>query len=155
MKTTAIPKPQGNYVPAKRNGDLIFVSGMTPRKGGKLICTGSVSQGDALERCREAAELAVENAVQAASDQLRSGEILGSPLSLTVFINSRPEFEGHSIVADYASAHIEKLFGGEIPSRAAVGSSSLPGGATLEISLVVVVAQAARLTAVDQGGRHA
>lgn len=140
METTAIPSPQGHYVTAKRHGDLIFVSGMTPRKGGKLICTGPVSKGDALERYREAAELAVENAVQAASAHLRYGEVLSSPLSLTVFINSRPEFESHSIIADYASARIERLFGGEIPSRTAVGSSSLPGGATLEISLIVVAA---------------
>ena len=46
------PVPQGNYIPAKRFGDLIFVSGMTPRENGVLIATGKIAPGDPLENHR-------------------------------------------------------------------------------------------------------
>ena len=60
------PKPQGDYVPATRDGNLIFTSGMTPRKDGVLMLTGPVKVNEPLGTYRDAVMLACGNALAAA-----------------------------------------------------------------------------------------
>ncbi|HEY8596178.1 MAG TPA: RidA family protein [Devosiaceae bacterium] len=134
------PRPQGNYVPARRFGDLIFVSGMTPRENGELVATGSVAAGDPPEKHRKAIELATHNALRAARMQVSQGEALADVLSLTVYLNAAPDFTAHSRLADFASAVLLGEFGA-LPARAAVGVASLPGNAPVEISLIASVAR--------------
>jgi enamine deaminase RidA (YjgF/YER057c/UK114 family) len=135
----AAPPAQGLYVPAKRFGDLVFVSGMTPRVDGKLIQTGHVTSGANPEDYRAAVELATRNALAAAGSVLAEGEELHTPVNLTVYVNAAPDYAEHSRIADFASAVLAASFGGDIPSRAAVGVSSLPGGAPVEVALVLGV----------------
>jgi len=40
--TTSRPIPQGGYPPAIHNGELIYTSGFTPRREGKLIRAGKL-----------------------------------------------------------------------------------------------------------------
>ncbi len=40
------PVPQGNYLPAVRHADLIYTSGMTPRKGGIIVYSGKIRVSD-------------------------------------------------------------------------------------------------------------
>ena len=135
-----VPVPQGRYVPASRHGGLIFTSGMTPRAAGVLRFAGPVRAGDAPERWREAVELACANALAAARGRLVGDERIAAVVGMTVFIAADPGFALHSRLADFAS---ERLFAelGEagIGSRAAVGVASLPGGAPVELQLVVAV----------------
>ena len=132
------PVPQGNYIPAKRFGDLVFVSGMTPRENGVLIATGKIAPGDPLENHRTAVELATRNALSAARSVLDDGETLADAISLTVYLNTTPDFADHPKCADFASAVLAETFGA-VPSRAAVGVQSLPGDAPVEIALVMAV----------------
>ncbi len=149
MNNVLPPPPQGHYVPARRFGDLIFISGMTPRQDGELLHIGRVSAGAAPENYEAAAELATNNALQAARSQLSEGETLDVPVSLTVYINAATDFTSHSKIADFCSAVIAKAFRGQIASRAAVGVSSLPGGAVLEVSLVAGIGPRTAPTAYD------
>jgi len=141
MAPASGPVPQGNYVPAKRFGGLVFVSGMTPRENGVLTAMGKIVEGEPVERYRPAVELATRNALLAAQAVLAGGEVLAEAISLTVYLNAAPEFTAHSRVADFASAVLADALG-SIPSRAAVGVNSLPGGATVEISLVAGISAA-------------
>ncbi|MCB2218576.1 RidA family protein [Desulfofustis glycolicus] len=135
------PIPQGTYVPAARHADLIYTSGMTPRKTGKLLYSGRISASDPPESHRDAVCLATFNALLAARACLQDGEKLSVILRLTVFINAEPEFTAHSKIADYASETlIEHLGPGSIGSRAAVGVASLPANAPVEITLIGSVA---------------
>ena len=43
------PVPQGKYVPAKRHGDLVFLSGMTPRRNGVLTMSGKVKSSEPIK----------------------------------------------------------------------------------------------------------
>jgi enamine deaminase RidA (YjgF/YER057c/UK114 family) len=136
---TSIP-PQGHYVPARRHGDLVYVSGMTPRRNGTLLHRGQVELDVPLETYREAVEVATENAIQAASTQLEPNEQIISVLSLTVYVNAPSGYTRHSQIADLASRHIEqRIVGGGLPARVAIGVASLPGDASVEISLTAVV----------------
>lgn len=134
----AIP-PQGLYVPARRHNDLVFVSGMTPRRNGVLLHAGQVAVDAPVELYEEAVRLATGNALQAAEAQLRSGERIASVLSLTVYVNAMPGFTRHSQIADIASRHIQDRIHAALPSRAAIGVASLPGNAVVEISMIARV----------------
>lgn len=135
-----LPIPQGNYVPAKRQGSLIVTSGMTPRREGVLIMTGNVSPTTPLENYREAVELACGNALNAATAQLRKDERIAMVLSLSVFIATDPGFTAHSKLADFASDYLRDRLGPDgVGARAAVGVATLPGNAPVEIQLIATV----------------
>lgn len=131
-----LPIPQGKYVPAVRHADLIYTSGMTPRKAGKLIYSGKIQVSDPIESHRDAVRLATLNALVAAKACLKEGEKISVILQLNIFLNTVPEFTGHSKIADYASeVLIEQLGSGSIGSRAAIGVASLPSDALVEVTL--------------------
>lgn len=134
------PVPQGAYVAARRHGELIFTSGMTPRRDGVLLFTGSVRSDAPLEEYRDAVILACSNALLAARGQLKEGERIATVLSLTVYIAAEAGFTAHSQLADFASCFLEAELGPEgIGSRAAVGVATLPGNAPVEVQLVAAV----------------
>jgi len=141
MTHASAPVPQGNYVPAKRFGSLVFVSGMTPRENGVLKAVGKIAEGEPIERYKAAVELATRNALRAAETVLASGEVLAEAVSLTVYLNTTPDFTAHARIADFASTVLAEVFG-SVPSRAAIGVNSLPGGAPVEISLVAGISPA-------------
>jgi enamine deaminase RidA (YjgF/YER057c/UK114 family) len=140
MTSAQGPVPQGNYVVARRHGDLIFTSGMTPRRNGVLCFAGAIPAADAPEDHREAVELAFGNALTAARSQLAKGERLRAVINMVVFIAAELDFTAHSRLADFASHLIEvELGAGAIGTRSAVGVATLPGNATVEIQLVATV----------------
>ena len=134
------PVPQGTYLPAVRHGAQIFTSGMTPRRGGVLEYAGRIAASDALASHRDAVRLATLNALTAAQGCVGEGERIAVILQLTVFLNAEPDFTAHSKLADFASeALMEHLGAGCIGSRAAIGVSSLPANAPVEITVVAQV----------------
>jgi enamine deaminase RidA (YjgF/YER057c/UK114 family) len=134
------PIPQGKYLSAIRHADLIYTSGMTPRKAGKLIYKGKISVVDSIESHREAVRLATLNALTAAQSCINEGEKIVLILQLNVFLNAEQEFTAHAKVADFASeVLIENLGAHCIGSRAAIGISSLPSNAPVEITLIAKV----------------
>jgi enamine deaminase RidA (YjgF/YER057c/UK114 family) len=137
MSETAKPRPQWRYLPVKRHGDIVFVSGMTPRMNGKLLYVGKVASDGPAEAYHLAVELATQNAVQAALSELRCDERLASVLNLTVYVNAPIGYSRHSEIADFASFLLESVIGeGGIPSRVAVGVASLPGDAVVEVAII-------------------
>ena len=129
------PQPQGGYVPAVRHGDLVITAGMTPRIDGVLTHPGQVGTDVSIEDARAAAAIAVANALSAAVSVLDAGQ-LDRVVHLTVYVNAAGGFEQHTAVADGASARLRELLGDAgAASRAAVGVTSLPGGACVEVVL--------------------
>lgn len=131
------PIPQGKYVPALRHADLIYVSGMTPRKNGLLIYSGKIRTKDPIESNKEAVRLAALNALTAAQFCLSDGESISIILQLNVFINAEEDFTAHAKIADFASElFIEYLGTNCIGSRAVFGVASLPSNARVEITII-------------------
>ena len=134
------PIPQGKYLPAVRHNDLIYTSGMTPRKAGKLIYSGKIRVTDPIDSHKNAVHLATLNALTAAQACLKEGERISLILQLNVFLNAEDEFTAHPKIADYASTVlIENLGANCIGSRAAIGVASLPSNAPVEITLIAKV----------------
>lgn len=140
MADTNTVIPQGQYVPAIRNGNMIFTSGMTPRRQGVLIRTGHVTINTPLETYREAVELACSNALTAARSALDEGEQISAILNMTVYVAAEPGYTDHSKLADIASAFLRSELGARgIGTRAAIGVATLPGNAPVEIQLVAAI----------------
>jgi enamine deaminase RidA (YjgF/YER057c/UK114 family) len=136
---TALPPPpdaQGEYQPAVATEGLIMTAGMTPRVHGALQHVGQVGAAVSLEDARVAAGIAVSNAVAAMVELLGSVDRIGQALRMTVYVNAVHGFADHSKVADGASTRLCELLGERGTAvRSAVGVSSLPGEACVEVEL--------------------
>lgn len=131
------PIPQGNYKPAVRYGNLIFTSGMTPRKNGVLLLEGRIKTHEPLETYRSAIIQAASNALTAAENCLAKGEGIAQILSLTVYVNAEEGYLSHANVGDIVSAYLFDQLGNRgIGARATVGAASLPGNAPVEVQLI-------------------
>lgn len=129
--------PFGAYVPAKRVGELIYVSGQLPMKEGKLLATGQVPSRCALEQAQAAARQCVVNALAAVRAIEPDLGKLAGVVRVGCFVSSDVNFTAQPQVANAASELLLELFG---PSgqhvRAAVGVNTLPLDASVEIEFI-------------------
>lgn len=135
IELPAAPNPAGMYVPCRRAGRMVHVSGQVSigQSGevrGKLGETLDVEQG------REAAQICAVNMLS----QLRAfcdGDLdrVAGCVELRGFVNATPEFEDHPKVVNGASEVMAKAFGeAGAHTRAAVGVASLPMGVAVEVA---------------------
>ena len=137
------PRPQGGYVPAVAHGHrpgvvggTVVTAGMTPRVDGVVQHPGQVGSEVTLADAQVAAAIAAENALAAALAALTGEQRLDRVLRMTVYVNAAPGFDQHTAVADGASRRLRELLGEDgDAARAAVGVTSLPGGACVELEL--------------------
>lgn len=133
------PKPVAAYIPAKRAGDLVFVSGQIPLRDGKIAYQGKVGAERTPEEGYEAARLCALNALAAVKALVGSLENV-EVLQVRGYVNCTPDFENHPEVVNGASELLVELFGERGKhARAAVGVSGLPRDATVEVEMVVRV----------------
>ena len=127
------PKPVASYIPAKKAGNLIYVSGQLPMREGKLMATGPVPSKVSLEDAQEAARQCVLNGVAAA---MSVGEVRGV-VRVGVFVQSDDGFSEQPKVGNGASDLLLELFGDNgRHARAAVGTNALPLGARVEVEFI-------------------
>lgn len=137
------PKPVAAYIPAVKTGNLIYVSGQIPFRDGKLLATGSVPSQTSLNEAQEAAKQCVLNGL-AILDDILDGDLdrITRIVKLGVFIYSDPDFSDQPKVANGASELLQDIFGeAGRHARAAVGSVALPLGASVEVEMIVEVAE--------------
>lgn len=140
LSLPAVYSPSGNYLPFRRAGQLLFVSGHGPRQAdgtyvaGKLSAPGDVQAGYAAARL---ATLNLLAAVKLAVGDLSKVEAVLKVLGL---VNSAPNFKQHPKVIDGCSDTLVAAFGeaGQ-HARSAVGMASLPHGMTVEVEAVFLV----------------
>lgn len=142
-KAASTPVPQGLYKIAVRNGDAVQTSGMTPRRGNKLLHAGVILKTDDPQQHREAVHIATANAVSAMQSCLEVDERVHLIAQLVVYIAAEPGFTMHAEIADHASNYLLDAFGEKsIGTRAAIGVASLPSNAPVEIVLTAIIEQA-------------
>jgi enamine deaminase RidA (YjgF/YER057c/UK114 family) len=145
LKLPEAPKPVAAYIPTKRVGDLVFVSGQLPLREGKLAYTGKVGAERSVEEGYEAAKLCALNALAALKAALGSLDEIEEIVQVRGFVNCTPEFHDHPEVINGASEMLVELFGERgRHARAAVGVASLPKDATVEVELIVRVRSSPR-----------
>lgn len=129
--------PNGNYKLATRDADKVYTSGITPKINGQLVKTGKLDNQTDLSEYESVTQQAIKNAIQVIDQEISGTEAIDRIIMMTVYVNASEDFESHSKIADFASDYLVDQFGETIiGSRAAVGVSSLPDNAPLEISLI-------------------
>ncbi len=130
--------PVGNYVAAKTIGKMLFISGqISIDQNGQLI-KGKVGKDlnteagyNAAKRC---ALSIVAQVKKACGDDLSK---VKSCIKLTGFVNSTEEFTEQPKVVNGASDLIVSIFGESgMHTRAAVSTSSLPLGVSVEVDAI-------------------
>jgi enamine deaminase RidA (YjgF/YER057c/UK114 family) len=140
-----LPKPVApiaNYVPWVKSGALLFVSGQLPVGANGLESAGTVGKTVSIEDGKRAARLAAINVVAQAAAAL-DGDLdrVKRVVKVTGFVNSGEGFAQHPDVVNGASDLFVEVFGDAgRHARAAVGSSSLPRNASVEVEAVFEIA---------------
>jgi enamine deaminase RidA (YjgF/YER057c/UK114 family) len=133
----ALAGPFGAYIPAKRVGNLVYVSGQLPMKDGKLMATGQVPSRCSLEQAKLAARQCVINALAAVNTLTGGVDQLIGVARVGAFINSDAGFTDQPKIANGASEFLIELFGETGKhARAAVGVNTLPLDAAVEIEFI-------------------
>ncbi len=130
--------PVANYVGWVVSGNLIFTAGQLPLVDGKLACKGRAGEVIPVERAAEAARTCAINAIAQASAALDGNlDRIVRVVKLTGFVNSGPDFTDHPAVLNGASDLMVEVFeDAGRHARSAVGVSSLPLDATVEVEAV-------------------
>lgn len=133
--------PIGNFIPTVRIGNLLFVAGHLPRQpDGSILNAGKVGRDVSEEQGYEAAKLAMINCLANVKEAIGDLDKVKQVVKLLVMVNADPEFERQFIISNGASDLLVELYGDSGRHvRAAVGMSSLPRGACVEIDMIVEV----------------
>lgn len=140
------PKPVAAYIPSRRSGAILYVSGQIPilpacaDQPAHLVHTGIVPSQVSLEQAQACARQCVLNALAVLKAEAGSLDKLKQVIRLGVFVACDPTFTEQPKVANAASELLVKVFGqaGQ-HARAAVGAPSLPLNAPVEIEFMFEV----------------
>jgi enamine deaminase RidA (YjgF/YER057c/UK114 family) len=134
--------PVAAYVPAKRAGSLLFVSGQIPVRSGNLLAQGSVPSQVSSESARQCAQQCTLNALAVIKAHAGDLSKVRQVVRVGVFVCSDTGFFDQPKVANGASELFVEVFGESgRHARAAVGSIALPLGAPVEVEVIVELAE--------------
>lgn len=132
--------PVANYVSVQRAGDLLFLSGAGPVRGGKASMTGRVGEGVSVEQGYAAAREGAVNLICALKGALGDLDRVEQIVKLVGFVNAAPGFEAQPQVVNGASDLFVEVFGDKgRHARSAVGVASLPLNIPVEVEIIAKV----------------
>jgi len=129
------PAPVGSYVPYKKIGHLLFISGQISIDQSGKILKGKIGDKLSLEDGQKGAKMCAINLI-AQAKKACSGDLnnIKNCIKLTGFVNSTNTFTDQPKVINAASELISEIFSDKGKhTRAAVSVNSLPLGAAVEI----------------------
>lgn len=131
------PKPLAAYVPTVKSGKLIFTAGQVPLVDGQLKYSGKVPVTISEEDAIKAAEICALNCLSVIKSEIDDLDKIERIVKVTVFVNSAEDYTKQPTIANGASELFVKIFGESGKhSRSAVGVSSLPLNAPVEVELI-------------------
>lgn len=136
----APPEPAGNYLAAKRSGNLLWLAGVGSRVAGGERIAGKLGADLTPEQGYQAARWCALNLLSRMKAELSDLDRVAGIVKVVGFINSAPTFEGQAGVLDGASDLFVELFGDAgRHSRSAPGMAALPGNIAVIVECVVEV----------------
>ena len=138
-----VSAPVANYVPTRRSGNLLIVSGQLPVAPGQTPPTGILGADTSIDDGVAAARQCGLNILAHASAAL-GGDLdrITAVLRLGIFVASTPTFTDHPKVGNGASdLMVEVLGDAGAHARAAVGVAALPFGVPVEIEAMFEVSE--------------
>lgn len=140
IKIQTYTKPIAAYIPCRRVGNLLFVSGQIPMRDGALMAKGSVPGQVSMEMAQACARQCAINGLAVVKGEMGSLSRVRQFVRVGVFVCSEAGFTDQPKVANGASEFLVQVFGERGKhARAAVGNIALPLGAPVEVEFVVEV----------------
>lgn len=137
LKITLPPlsPPMGNYVPARRGGNLLFLSGRGPGP-----VAGKVGDSITLEQAYQHARTVGLGLIAAMKQELGDLDKVKGIMKVLGMVNAVPTFTDHPKVINGCSDLLVEVFGDAgRHARSAVGMGSLPNQIPVEIELIALV----------------
>ena len=133
------PAAGGNYVPAKTIGNLVYLSGVISQNAGGII-TGTAGSDSTIEDGYAAARTCALMQMAVLRRHLGSLDRVKEVVSLNGYVNAVAGFSNPPEIINGASDLLVEIFGeAGRHVRAAIGVSSLPRNALVEIQMVVAI----------------
>jgi enamine deaminase RidA (YjgF/YER057c/UK114 family) len=135
----ALPQPGGNYLPARRIGNLLYLAGVISTVAGSVI-QGTVGLDRTVEEGYQAARACALTQLAVIRRELGSLDLVASVVSVNGYVNSVAGFPDSPKVINGASDLLVAVFGEEGRHvRAAIGVSGLPVNALVELQMLVAI----------------
>lgn len=133
------PRPVGSYLPLVLAGDFAFLSGQIAKDGEGKIITGKVGRDIDVEEGKQAARLALVQALSLMESQLGLDRIK-QVARVVGFVQSAGDFYGQSDVMNAASDLLVEILGEKgRHARTSIGVPSLPLNAAVELELTLKI----------------
>ncbi len=135
----ALPQPGGNYLAARKVGNLLYLAGVISTVGGSVI-QGTVGLDRSTEEGYQAARACALTQLAVIRRELGSLDRVSSVVSVNGYVNSIAGFPDSPKVINGASDLLVAVFGEEGRHvRAAIGVSGLPANALVELQMLVAI----------------
>lgn len=133
------PKPAGSYHPVIIANGMAFLSGQVSRNGEGVMAAGKVGKDLTIEQGKDAARTAALNVLSVIKNFIGFDKV-EKFLRMSGFVQTSPDFYEIPQVMNGASDLFLEVFGEKgIHSRSAVGMSSLPMNAAVEIEVTLLL----------------
>lgn len=137
-KLPPAPPAAGNYLPFRRSGNLLYLSGSIAVRGDGSLITGKAGADRTPQEGYEAARVCLLNQLAVVKAAAGSLEAIKQVVMLNGYVNAVPDFVEIPAVINGASDLLVALLGDAgRHARAAVGAGSLPKGVLVEVQMVV------------------
>ena len=133
--------PMANYVPAVRTGNLLYVSGQVCNWNGERRYVGKLGAEISIEDGKKAARICGLNLL-AQTKRYLDGDLdrIVRIVRIGGFVNATPDFKDQPTVVNGASDLMVEIFeDAGRHARTAVGVGSLPGGAAVEVDVILEI----------------
>ena len=135
-----VASPLADYVPFLHLNGQLYISGQLPFENGQIAVAGTLGAGLEVADGQKAARLCALNIFAQAKAALGDLDRIVQLLRLSGYVNASPGFSDHPKVINGASELMVKILGPKgRHTRIAVGCSSLPLGAAVEVDALFAV----------------
>lgn len=140
IQLTKKGKPGANYVYAVRTGNLLFLAGHIPVTANGEIIKGKLGKDLTTKQGAEAARVAGISILSTIQSELGSLNKVKRLVKVTGMVNATQDYTEHSKVINGFSDLMVQIFGEHGKhARSAVGMSSLPVNAAVEIEVILEI----------------
>ena len=139
-----LPAPGGNYLSAKRAGNIVYLAGVisTGPEGVITGTCGATENARSIEEAYAAARACALTQLAVLKRELGSLNLIAEILTVNGYVSAAPGFGDSPAVINGASDLFLQIFGESGRHvRAAIGVSALPRQALVELQMTVRVAE--------------
>jgi enamine deaminase RidA (YjgF/YER057c/UK114 family) len=132
--------PVANYVPYRRAGNLLYISGQGPKRADGSYRVGRLGKDATVEEGYAEARLTGLQLLAVAKSAIGDLSRIECVVKLLGMVNAEPEFRDHPKVINGCSDLLVEVLGeAGRHARSAVGMGSLPNGMMVEIEAILQI----------------